>query len=64
MIDRPPHWIRLLVLMAALVTARAQTPAAPAITEYRLPPGKLAQSEALYRTQMILFVVGTVYAPG
>lgn len=69
MIVRPPHWIRLLVLMAApfscfhLVVARAQTPATPAIAEYRLPPGKLAQSEALYRTQMILFVVGTVYTP-
>jgi STE24 endopeptidase len=63
MIVRPPHWIRLLVLMAAWVMARAQTPPAPVITEYRLPPGKLAKSEALYRTRMILSVAGTVYAP-
>ncbi len=69
MIVRTPYWIRLLVLMAApfscfhLVVARAQTSATPVITEYRLPPGKLARSEALYRSQMILFVAGTVSAP-
>ena len=32
-----------------------------AITEYQLPPDKMQQAEALYRTRVALFVVGTLY---
>lgn len=63
-------WIRLFVLLAAVMMAQAQTPkgeildvptSVPNITEYRLPADKLAKAEALYRTHVITFVVGTVY---
>ena len=54
--------------------ATAQTPSPPAdrtadraqdpITEYRLPPDTLARSTALYRTGIVMLVVGTVYGLG
>jgi STE24 endopeptidase len=34
------------------------------ITQYQLPPQKLQQAEALYRTRMLTFVVGTLYGIG
>jgi Zn-dependent protease with chaperone function len=37
------------------------TAEAPPITEYRLPPDKLAQAEALYRTSTVMLVVGSLY---
>ncbi|HEY6599344.1 MAG TPA: hypothetical protein VIZ30_08525, partial [Pseudomonadales bacterium] len=37
------------------------TAEAPPITEYRLPPDKLAQAEALYRTRTVMLVVGSLY---
>jgi STE24 endopeptidase len=49
------QWIRLAVLVSAFMTAQA------AVTEYRLPPDKLAKAAALYHTQAILFVAGTIY---
>jgi STE24 endopeptidase len=44
--------------------APGSSAAADAITEYRLPPDTLARSEALYRTGIIMLVVGTVYGFG
>ncbi len=43
-----------------LETAAVSTVDAP-ITEYRLPPDKLARAEALYHTGTVMFVVGTIY---
>jgi STE24 endopeptidase len=39
----------------------AATPTDAPITEYRLPPDKLAKSEALYRTESVMLVVDTIY---
>ena len=50
--------------IAGVAITRAQPPeasAADAITEYQLPPDKMQQAEALYRTRVALFVVGTLY---
>jgi len=61
----------LLLVIVFPAAARADTndpaidaPAMPTeapITEYRLPPDKLAKSEALYRTQTVMLVVDTLY---
>jgi Zn-dependent protease with chaperone function len=37
------------------------SPPAQVITAYRLPPDRLRQAEALYRTRVVLFVVGSAY---
>lgn len=67
-------WIIVSMLClgaAGVASAGAQPPDATAttdvtqeaatITEYRLPPDKLKQAEALYRTRVVVFVVSTVY---
>ena len=41
-----------LGLLATLVQAQS---------DYRLPPGKLAKAEALYRTGVVMHVAGTLY---
>jgi len=71
-----PHvtLLRMMILLlmcwcAPSVQAQTQPEAAVAepanspevIAEYRLPPDKLARSEALYRTRVALFIVGTLY---
>jgi STE24 endopeptidase len=66
---KPSIWIAVLLFTAWLAPAllHAQTPdvASPAvggvITEYTLPPDKLQKAEALYRTRVVLFVVGSFY---
>lgn len=40
--------------------ARAPGPRGDVLTEYHLPPDTLAKSEALYRTAVVMLVVGTV----
>lgn len=53
---------RLLVAVgAAVVLAVTALGAQEPITEYRLPPEALAKSEALYRTTIVMTIVGTVY---
>jgi len=65
-------WLGALVLCLGLLNplgtqtveraaASATIAAADAIVEYRLPPDKLAKAEALYRTRVTMFAVGTVY---
>lgn len=46
-----------LVLLAAPALAAAQAP----ITDYTLPPDTLAKAEALYRIQVAMLIVGTLY---
>lgn len=41
--------------------AQSAAAAADVITSYTLPPDTLAKAEALYRTRMVMLVVGTVY---
>ena len=47
------------VLLAA-VSVRAEPPEPQRVTEYRLPPDKLEQAEALYRTRNALALAGLV----
>lgn len=44
-----------------LATAQAQTNHMRQITEYTLPPEKLAKAEALYRTRTVLYLVGMIF---
>ncbi len=46
-----------LVAVVAAAGVAAQAP----ITEYRLPPDTLARAEALYRTNIAMLIVGTIY---
>jgi STE24 endopeptidase len=58
--------VALTCLVAATPPARAQQPTAggEVLTEYQLPPDTLARSEALYRTSVVMMVVGTLYGLG
>ncbi|MEP7118277.1 MAG: hypothetical protein ABI880_11890, partial [Acidobacteriota bacterium] len=61
----PAHLTVLAVV--AVVSLSVLTPAVcaqalPSITEYSLPPDTLAKSEALYRTRVAMFAVGTIYS--
>ncbi len=72
---RQRAWLAILILCSALLMSRASHAQAPepapavaaatgndaAITEYRLPPDKLAKAAALYRSRLIIFGVGTFY---
>jgi Zn-dependent protease with chaperone function len=61
--------VLLAWLCGAVPAARAQSEPAVSevatapevITEYRLPPEKLAKSAALYRTRIAIFIAGTLY---
>lgn len=50
---------------AARTESQTQSPAQPPqqlnVTEYRLPPDKLAKAEALYKTRTILYLIGLVF---
>ena len=47
--------------MPAVAQSPAPAAAADVITTYTLPPATLAKAEALYRTQLAMLVVGTLY---
>ncbi len=45
-------------------TTRTAAAAGDDLTDYRLPPDTLARAEALYRTSLVMLVVGTLYGFG
>jgi STE24 endopeptidase len=75
-----PSFVLVLVFTVALPVATRADASEPAavttpdaaqmsdagmpITEYRLPPDKLAKSEALYHTKVVMFVVEALYGIG
>jgi STE24 endopeptidase len=54
-------WCAPLQVRAQSEPASQSASSPQVITEYSLPPDKLAKSEALYRTRVAMFLVGTLY---